>query len=95
MITGEVGAVITAERNKGLWTFLLGAPFHRAELVLFIIAISLGVWWGQRGRLARYLAFILKILPEETRQAIVEIARDEALRAPSPTGRGAPEAVRA
>ena len=50
-------------------------------IVFYIIIISLGVWWGNRGRLARYFVFILKVLPQETRQTIVEIARDEAVRA--------------
>jgi hypothetical protein len=89
-ISGQFEAAVTTVKSMGLWTVVLGSPFDRAELALLIIVVSLGVWWAQRGRLTRYLAFILKILPEETRQAIVEIARDEALRAPI-----GPEALRA
>jgi hypothetical protein len=54
------------------------------DIVLFIISGALGSWYGQRRKLAYYLAFILKILPQETRQTIFEMAQDEATRARRP-----------
>jgi len=55
------------------------------DFVIYVIAGVLGVWHGQRQRFARHLAFIMKVIPEGTRQVIVEMARDEAIRARQPT----------
>jgi hypothetical protein len=52
--------------------------------LFFIIPAALGFWFGQRQKPAYYLAFILNVLPEQTRQTIVEMAQDEAKRAHRP-----------
>jgi hypothetical protein len=54
------------------------------DIVSYIISATLGFWYGQRQKPTYYLAFIMKILPQETRQTIVEMARDEAIRAGRP-----------
>jgi hypothetical protein len=46
---------------------------------IFMAVGALGVRSGRRQRLTRYLAFILNLLPEGTRQTVVEIAKDEAI----------------
>ena len=51
------------------------------DMVIFIIFGALGFWYGQRQKLVYYLAFIMRMLPQEIRQTIVEMARDEAVRA--------------
>jgi arginyl-tRNA--protein-N-Asp/Glu arginylyltransferase len=53
------------------------------DTVLFLISAALGFWFGQRKKLAYQLAFIMKTVPEETSQLIVEMAQDEAMRASS------------
>jgi hypothetical protein len=62
-------------------TALSAFLFILPDFVIYVISGVLGVWRGQRQRLANHLAFIMKILPEETRQVIVEMVRDEAIRA--------------
>jgi len=51
------------------------------DFAIYVISGIVGVWRGQRQRFANYLAFIMKILPEDTRGVIVEMVRDEAIRA--------------
>ena len=51
------------------------------DMVLFMISGALGFWFGQRKKLAYHLAFVMKTVPEETSQLIVEMAQDEAMRA--------------
>jgi hypothetical protein len=86
------------KQNEGsiseiLFRVISNGPFEVTG-ILYIITIALGIWWGRRTRFLRYLAFILKVLPPETRQAIVEIARDEGLAVSGAVGRVTPEAVR-
>jgi hypothetical protein len=57
--------------------------------VIFVISAIPGFWYGQRQKLAYYLTFIMRMLPQELRQTIVEMARDEAKRA-SPALHAAP-----
>jgi hypothetical protein len=59
------------------------------DVAICTISTAFGFWWGRRRRLTRYLAFILKVLPPETRAAIVEIARDEAVRIARPAAQAA------
>jgi hypothetical protein len=63
--------------NTALEQFISILP----DIVIFIISGALGFWYGQRQKPAYYLAFIVRMLPQETRQAIVEMAQDEAKRA--------------
>ncbi|MGZ5876928.1 MAG: hypothetical protein ACXWKP_33150 [Bradyrhizobium sp.] len=51
------------------------------DMVTFMISGGLGFWYGQRHKPADYLTFVMKILPPGTRQTIVEMAEEEALRA--------------
>jgi hypothetical protein len=96
LLTGEVlQKIIGTGTLFGLFHEIISNKwFLTMQVLIYIIAISFGAWQGQRARFARYLAFILRVLLPETRQAIVEIARDEALRASSARGRRAPKAVR-
>ena len=55
------------------------------QTVIFVISGALGFWYGQRQKLAYYLTFIMRMLPQELRQMIVEMAKDEAMRAHPPS----------
>ncbi len=84
MMSDEMFKVVAGDTRTGgtvLTQFFLLLP----DMAIFIIFGAIGFWHGQRRKLAYYLAFIMKILPEETRQTIVEMAREEALRALRPT----------
>lgn len=59
------------------------------QIVIFVISAISGFWYGQRQKLAYYLTFIMRMLPQKLRQTIVEMARDEAKRA-SPALHAAP-----
>jgi hypothetical protein len=65
------------------------------DMLIYMIVAALGVWSGRRRQLARYLTFILNVLPSETRQSIVEMARDEAGRASAPVMPGGGVAIAA
>jgi len=54
------------------------------DMLFYMICAALGFWYGQRRRLKYYLSFIMDMLPEETRQTIVEMAHDEATKTPAP-----------
>jgi hypothetical protein len=54
----------------------------------YTICTAIGVWLGRRRRLVRYLNFVLNVLPAATREVIVEVARDEAIRV---SRKGVPE----
>jgi Zn-dependent protease with chaperone function len=60
------------------------------DMIFYLVFGALGFWFGQRQKLAYYLAFILKVLPPETRQTIVEMAQDEAKRARRPATQASP-----
>jgi len=45
--------------------------------VLMVPAL-LGYWRGRKLRLSKYLYYLLGVLPKETRDAVVELAFDEA-----------------
>ena len=53
-------------------------------ILIFMISGAPGFWYGQRQKPAYYLAFIMRMLPHETRQTIVEMAQDEAVLARPP-----------
>jgi hypothetical protein len=98
ILTDQVLETFTGGTNtitlKMFVYYFIGSTWAKSIMFLYIISIALGVWWGLRRQLARYLVFILKVLPQETREAIVEIARDEALRISTPGREGTREAVR-
>ena len=54
----------------------------------YTICTAIGVWLGRRRRLVRSLNFVLNVLPAATREVIVEVARDEAIRV---SRKGVPE----
>jgi hypothetical protein len=54
------------------------------ETGIYILFAALGFWFGQRQNLAFYMNFILRVLPQDTQQIIVEMAKDEAMRARRP-----------
>jgi hypothetical protein len=54
----------------------------------------LGYWRGRKYRLSTYLHYLLGVLPAETRDAVVELAFDEAQKAASPAGRARISATR-
>src|SRR5262249_5407668 len=45
------------------------------DLVNYILFAALGFWFGQRQRLAYYVAFLLRVFPQETKKTIMEIAQ--------------------
>jgi hypothetical protein len=51
------------------------------DMVLYMVAGLIGVWLGKRQQIARYLRFVTNLLPQDTRETIVEMAREEAIRA--------------
>jgi hypothetical protein len=51
------------------------------DMALYMFCAALGFWYGQRQRFTYYLAFLMRVLPQGTRQTIVEMAHDEALKA--------------
>ncbi|MBR0851576.1 hypothetical protein JQ543_27790 [Bradyrhizobium diazoefficiens] len=51
------------------------------DMAIFVVAGVLGCWYGQRQKPAYHLAFVLRMLPQKVGQLIVEMARDEAMRA--------------
>jgi hypothetical protein len=51
------------------------------DMVFYMICAALGFWYGQRQRFKYYLAFIMNTVPRDTRQTIVEMAHDEAVKA--------------
>ncbi|MGA7486801.1 MAG: hypothetical protein WBW74_07675 [Xanthobacteraceae bacterium] len=71
---------VVAEGRAALAQFIQIVP----DIAIYIISAALGFWYGQRQKPAYYLGFIMKILPQQTRQTIVEMAQDEALRARRP-----------
>jgi hypothetical protein len=50
------------------------------NLVVFSISGLVGCWRGQKMKLSRYMQYLLSILPNDSRNAVVELAFDEALR---------------
>jgi len=54
------------------------------DIAIFILCGALGYRYGQRQNPTYYLAFIMRLLPEDTRNTIVAMARDEAMRARPP-----------
>jgi hypothetical protein len=54
---------------------------------MLLVAGLLGYWRGQKYRLSKYLHYLLGVLPAETRDAVIELAFEEAQKAPAATGR--------
>ena len=54
------------------------------DIVIFVLCGAFGYWYGHRRKPTHYLTFIMRLLPEETRQTIVAMAREEAMRARPP-----------
>jgi hypothetical protein len=80
MISDDLFKALTGGEKTGtaaLAQFITVFP----DMLIYMIVGGLGVWSGRRRHLARYLTFILNVLPSETRLSIVEMARDEAGRA--------------
>jgi hypothetical protein len=72
-----LGEKVDALLEQTTWTrFLSLLP----DVVIYMFFGALGFWRGQRQKIAYYLAFIMKVLPKETRQAIIEMAEEEATR---------------
>jgi uncharacterized membrane protein YpjA len=71
------------------------ARFTRETLVLRLIVAAclsvllllIGYWRGRKGRLSKYLHYLLGALPAETRDTVVELAFDEAQKVASAAGR--------
>jgi hypothetical protein len=61
------------------------------DIVIYIISAALGFWYGQRQKPIYYLGFIMRVLRPETRQTIVEMAQDEAIRTRRPAMQPAPQ----
>jgi hypothetical protein len=67
-------------------TALLGIDVTLATLsvfvaggtVVFFLVALIGYWRGRRQRLAAYLSYLLRSVPEDTRKAIVDLAFEEA-----------------
>jgi hypothetical protein len=71
---------IVADERGAVAQFITLLP----DVVIYIIFAALGFWFGQRQKFTYYLAFIMRILPQEPRKTIVEMAEDEAVRARQP-----------
>ena len=53
----------------------------------FLIGAGLiGYWRGQKYRLSRYLHYLMKVLPLETRDTVIQLAFEEAQKVASPNG---------
>jgi hypothetical protein len=46
------------------------------------VAGFLGVWRGRRRKLAGYMEYLLSVLPPATRRALVDLAYEDAKKAP-------------
>jgi hypothetical protein len=46
--------------------------------LIFLVPGLLGYWRGRKHRLSKYLHYLLGILPEETRDTVIDLAFDEA-----------------
>jgi hypothetical protein len=51
------------------------------ELPLLLVAGLVGYWRGYKNRLSIYLAYLLSVLPPDTRDSVVELAYEEAQKA--------------
>jgi hypothetical protein len=63
------------QKDKTILTFL---EFSMGGCLLFWVPGFLGYWRGTRLRLSRYLAYLLHVLPVDTRQTLVTLAYSEA-----------------
>ncbi len=52
------------------------------DAVVYAVFCSIGVWYGRRHRISRYLSFVIGFLPTGKRTAVVERIRDEAMGIP-------------
>ena len=50
------------------------------DCLFYCIGGWIGAWRGRRAQQAKYVALLLRALPANTRQTIVELARDEGSR---------------
>lgn len=72
----QVAEILGKAETLGLLStqIIIGVP------VLSIVAL-LGYWRGRRQRLAYYMVFLLRIVPKEEREALVELAHEGAKKA--------------
>lgn len=68
---GDVLVPFTVTADTFIAQFLGG-------FVIFSVFLLLGYWRGRRNRQARYLAYLLGVLPENTRELLIALAHDEA-----------------
>jgi hypothetical protein len=66
----------TAEAMYDVINFSFGA----VKSILVLFATLIGYGWGRRQRVAKYMAYLLRVLPLETRVALIDLAYEEAKR---------------
>jgi hypothetical protein len=60
----------------------------RITKTAFIIVVPglIGYWRGQRQRLSKYLDYLLSVLPQQTRDTVVDLAFEEAQKVAATVG---------
>lgn len=54
--------------------------------LIFLVPGLLGYWRGRKYRLSKYLHYLLGVLPEETRDTVIDLAFDEAQKVAATAG---------
>jgi hypothetical protein len=90
-------ALMSPEAFQELFGFSMSDPYTHAirwllGFCLFAVPLLLGVLVGRRQRLNVYLAYLLRKLPVDSRNALVELAYEEAVRIKSLTPAATPGA---
>jgi hypothetical protein len=67
---------------------------HTISACVLLLVLLIGYWYGRKYRLAKYLHYLLSVLPVETRDVVVELAFDEAQKVASAAGRAHISATR-
>jgi hypothetical protein len=85
-----LATVFTGVADLGRLAFS-GIPM-RITFISFIIIVPglIGYWRGQRQRLSKYLDYLLSVLPQPTRDTVVDLAFEEAQKVAAAAGEARP-----